>query len=1627
MAAQQRFGLLVVTNVALLAGSAWAQSPSPTTTTLSSTPNPSFTSGANSVVTLTATVTSLGIPVIEGTVTVTDGGTPLAGCNGLSLSLVTGQASCTVSFTTEGSHSLAAAYGGTQNFATSQSTAVSQSVNNQTTNPGPGQYCNPGAIAIPRNGLTGSSTGDPSNPFPSNIYVSGLSGSLSNVTVLINGIAHPSVGDVEMLLVAPSGNMLDLWSNVAAGAAQNSPPASLVTLDDTAGSLLPATGGVVSSGTFLPTAYDTIANQFPSPAPLGFPFAAPFGSTTLYQAFNGANPNGTWQLFVADLSAGSTGVINGGWCLNFITSNLPAPTVSVTSSENPGFTGDSITISAAVSNAGAPVRQGTVTFSEGSNVLAGPLPLNAGGSASFAIGTLAEGLHTIKAAYNGLPGVLNTSSGTIAQEVDNHTTVQSSGNLTSYCNPNTGGLTISAASGNSPAVPYPSRVFVSNYSGPVSQLTVTLNGFSHNRPDDVESLLVGPAGTVGAALDYFSRVGNVSPVSAVNLTFADNAGAAIPAAGLIAPGSYLPTSGNGQDIFPPPAPIPAGGSAYQSAAPAGVFTFGSVYNNTNPNGTWSFYFVQNAGDGNQGAISGPICLNLYANPDLTVSESDSGSFTQGQSGSWRVTVHNAGPSNSTTSGAVTLSDTLPGGYVLNAFSGAGWSCPTGGNSFTCSTSSAIAGGGDFPVLTLTVNIPGNSPVSVTNTVTVGGGGEVNTGNDGVSDTAAVAQTPASLTVASGSGQRTPVNTLFSGLFKVTVNDGAGVPIPGVNVTFTAPASGPGGTFSGTASAIAATNASGVATAPAFTANGTSGSYQVTASVSGLVSTGAISLVNLAGPPVSVIASGGTPQSAPTGAAFKMRLHVNVYDANGNPVAGSTVTFSAPLSGPSGLFSGTSTIASAVTNASGYATAPTFAANSVAGGPYAVTATAGSATAAFSLTNTPSTVQALINTSPSGLSFIVDGQTFTTPQTVTWAVASKHTISTPMNQTAPGAKFTWQNWSDGGKLSHSVTAPASNISFTASFGAQYQLVTQVFPASGGTATGAGYYAAGTQAVVTATAKTGFAFAWFTGVTSPPQQNPGAVIMNGPVTVSASFAAQTPNAVLTYHNDSARTGQNLQETALTPANVTSAKFGKLFTAALDSWAPAQPLYMPHVTIGGATHNVVYVATLKNSVYAFDAGNGHLLWHNQYGSPSPFTNVCHDTNFQLAPGGGAGIVGTPVIDPTAKVMYFVTKTGTGTASSPFALKLHAVNIATGAQLPNSPVTINPNVPGVVYNPQYQFSRAGMLLSPGGDTVYVALGSTGCKNAANSPAVNNHGFMLSYQASTLTQTSAFVTTPNTNNGGIWQSGGGIAQDPAGSLYATTADAVFDADTPPDSDFGDSLLKLTPGLQLADYFTPSNASFLNNEDVDFGSGGEVIIDNNLPGALVPHLAVSSGKSADLFIVNRDNMGKFCASCSTNTNIVQQVTRPSDFGARLQCRWGAPAYFNSGGAAHTATGMVYFPGNSVAFMAYPITDGVVAAAPVRSAATYQAMGSPSISANGASNGIAWTVSRTFDNGQGVNKGTLSAFDAATLSLLYSSDQASAARDTLGSVAHFITPTVMNGKVYVATQTQLVVYGLLSGN
>ncbi len=1796
------------------------------------------------MVTLRANVSSGGSSVLEGSLTFTDGGNAIANCATLSLD-GNGNATCSAVFATEGVHSLVAAYLGTANFAPGNSNPFSQVVNNHTTNPSAGQYCNPGPIAILQSGSTGSPSGDPASPYPSTVYVSGLSGSLVTATVSINGITHSHISDVDMLLVSPAATTLALWSDVAAGAPVLNPPAANITLDDTAALFLPASGGSVSSGTFLPTAYNTSGDMFPAPAPSTFSYAAPFGSTTLFQAFNGINPNGTWQFFMVDQTSGSTGSIENGWCLNFITSTLPAPTVSVSSTANPAFTGASLTITATVQNGGIPVTQGTVTFLQGKTTLAGPLPLNASGQANFTIATLPEGANVIVANYNGSPGNFNTSSGSLTQQLDNQTTQQTSGNMTAYCNPNTGGLSISPNSSNAPAVPYPSHVFVTGFPAQPSHMSITLNGFSHNRPDDLESLLVGPTGNLIGSIDYFSRTGNMLPVSGVNLTFDDNAGGPVPSGNSIASGAYQPTSGNGKDVYPPPAPIPGTGSSYLYAAPAGSSTFGNVFGNLAPNGTWSFYFVQDTADGNAGSISGPICLNLYVAPDLTVAVTDNGPFMRSQPGTWTIAVQNAGAPNSTTASTVTVVDTLPSGYTLASATGAGWSCGSAANVVTCTSSAAVAGGGSFPALALNVSVPNSSPLKVVSGVTVSGGGESNLANDSATDTTTVQLGPSSLAIAGGSHQSTPaytafaaplqaivknlhgtpipgvvvnfiaqattatgtfpggvssagvltdsnglatspvltangkagtfvvnarvsgvssavqfsmtntaplpasiavsggsgqvvkIQTAFSKLLQAVVRDQGNKVVPGATVTFTAAASGPSGTFVSGATATVVTNANGVASAPAFESNLTAGSYAVNATVAGVSSPAVFTLTNKPGAaataaanpssgqstavltafatlqvlvqdagfnpvpnvtvkftaptsgasgtfpggvssasvttdssgmatapvftansktgsynvsakvtgvaaavmfsltntgvPASIAVFAGGGQSGAVLAAFPAALEAVVRDSGNHPLSGISVTFTAPASGPSGIFpSGLS--ASAVTNSAGLAIAPTFTANAVSGGPYVVTAQAAgvSTPASFSLTNLANgTVQIAINTSPAGLSFTVDGQPYSSPQTLTWVIGSTHTLATPTPQSATGTQFLWQSWSDSGVISHTVTAPATSTTYTATFQTQYLLTTGVNPPSSGSVGGGGYYNAGTQAIITATPNAGYLFGSFSGANSTPSQNPGTVTMNGPVTVTANLTAL---GVLTYHNDAARTGQNTLETQLNSGNVATATFGKLFTMPIDSWASAQPLYVPSVTIGGALHNVVYVATINNSVYAFDADNGTQLWQAQYGTPTSFTGLCTDNKYIYAPSGGAGIVGTPAIDPVAQAIYFVTKTGSGSNGNPYALYLHSVDIRTGADRPGSPVLIAPNVPGTTFLAQYHMARPAMLLSPAGDTVYVALGSTGCVGVGNAPAINNHGWVLSYTTSNLSPAGVFVTTPQTNNGGIWQGGGGIAQDSAGNLYVATADAVFDAANPPDEDYGDSILKLSSSTALLDYFTPYNAAGLNNLDQDLGSGAAVVIDNNQPGAAVPHLLVASGKVADIYVMSRDNLGQFCMNCSTtNTNIVQQIPKPASFGgcvfgtgASPNCRWGAPAYFNGGGPSNTATGYVYFPNNSAPLLSYPITNGVITTTPIQSAASYAATGSPSISANGTENAIVWVVSRGADTSNASNAGTLSALDAATLATLYTSDQAAGGRDTLGAIAHFITPTVVNGKVYVATQTQLAAYGLL---
>ncbi|MGA8867713.1 MAG: hypothetical protein WB510_12125, partial [Candidatus Sulfotelmatobacter sp.] len=513
------------------------------------------------------------------------------------------------------------------------------------------------------------------------------------------------------------------------------------------------------------------------------------------------------------------------------------------------------------------------------------------------------------------------------------------------------------------------------------------------------------------------------------------------------------------------------------------------------------------------------------------------------------------------------------------------------------------------------------------------------------------------------------------------------------------------------------------------------------------------------------------------------------------------------------------------------------------------------------------------------------------------------------------------------------------------------------------------------------------------------------------------------VPTYHNDNARTGQNIAETMLTSGNVNTAQFGKLFTGGvnLDSWSASQPLYIPNVNIGGTNHNVVYVATINNSIYAFDADSGALLWTNNYGPPTPYANLCVDSGYGSSPSAGAGIVGTPTIDPISGVIYFVTKTGNG-STSPFALYLHAVNFTTGFDEIGSPVLITPPS-GPAFLPEYHMSRPALLLNSG--MIYVALGSTGCLGRKNFPRINNHGWVLAYSTASLsTPPFMFVTTPDVDNGGIWQSGGGLAADSEGNIYFETADAAFDKDSGGE-DFGNSVIKLDADLDFGDYFTPYNqGTVLNPQDLDLGSSGPIVLPDQQFSPT--HLVVATGKAEEIYLINRDSMGAYCADCSYNSNIVQDVDAPPPLTGCLSvnnattCTYGPPSYWNNN---------IYFPGLAAPMLAYALsndgTNVTLSSLPSsQTTGTFSGVGPISVSSNGTGNAIAWSI--TWGTGNPTQStGALRAFDANNLATeFYDSDAAANKRDTLGKTARFITPTIANGKVYAATETQLVVYGLL---
>jgi outer membrane protein assembly factor BamB len=497
------------------------------------------------------------------------------------------------------------------------------------------------------------------------------------------------------------------------------------------------------------------------------------------------------------------------------------------------------------------------------------------------------------------------------------------------------------------------------------------------------------------------------------------------------------------------------------------------------------------------------------------------------------------------------------------------------------------------------------------------------------------------------------------------------------------------------------------------------------------------------------------------------------------------------------------------------------------------------------------------------------------------------------------------------------------------------------------------------------------------------------------------------VTTYHNDVARTGQHLNETALTLATVKSATFGKLGFYSVDGLVDAEPLYLSSMAIAGGTHNVLYVATENASVYAFDADTGTILWKTTTlaAGETPSDSLgC----FQISP--TIGVTATPVIDRSRGpngAMYVVGMSKD--AGGAYHQRIHALDAASGAELFGGPTEITASYPGtganssngrVIFDPKQYAERQALLLLNG--MIY-----TGWTSHCDIQPYT--GWVIAYSADTLKQTSVLNLTPNGSGGAIWMSGAGMASD-GSAIYLLDANGSFDATVNAagvqiSGDYGNAFLKLgtTAGLSVADYFEASNTVRESNADEDLGSGGALLLpDLTDASGAVHHLALGAGKDSIIYVVNRDSMGKYNpVADAIYQELAGQISGPV---------FSMPAYFNN---------TVYFGAWGDKIKAFAISGARLSTSPVNQTSTsFGTPGAtPSISANGTSNGIVWAA----ENGA---IAVLHAYDATNLANeLYNSNQAGS-RDQFGPGNKFITPMIANGKVYVGTSTGLAVFGLL---
>ncbi len=500
------------------------------------------------------------------------------------------------------------------------------------------------------------------------------------------------------------------------------------------------------------------------------------------------------------------------------------------------------------------------------------------------------------------------------------------------------------------------------------------------------------------------------------------------------------------------------------------------------------------------------------------------------------------------------------------------------------------------------------------------------------------------------------------------------------------------------------------------------------------------------------------------------------------------------------------------------------------------------------------------------------------------------------------------------------------------------------------------------------------------------------------------------VLTSQNDVARTGQNQAETILSSSSVKTGSFGKLFQLAVDGKVDAQPLYVSGLSIPGAgVHDVVYAATEHDSVYAFDANSGRVFWQASLlksGETTSDSRSCGQVTPEI------GITSTPVIDSSAGshgAIYLVAMSKD--SSGNYYQRLHALDLTTGTEEFSGPQTVQATYPGsganssngqVVFDPKQYKDRAGLLLLNG--VVYTSWGS----HCDIEPYT---GWIIGYDRLSLSQTSVFNFAPNGSEGALWNSGGGPAADAQGNIFAAVANGTFDSNLnaqgfPSGGDFGNAFVKLALAnskLAASDYWTMYDSQSESGSDTDLGSGGIMLLpDETDSSGTVHHLAVGAGKDSNLYVVDRDNMGKY--DPTSDGTIYQQLT-----GALPGGIWSNPAYFNN---------HVYFGPVGSAIRSFKVSNAKLALSSETSHTfTYPGV-TPSISANGSSNAVLWAVENT-------NPAVLHAYDATNLTTeFYNSNQAALSRDQFGAGNKYIVATVANGQVFVGTPNSVAVFGLL---